>query len=227
MEKKVIDLFSRIPAVKNPTPRPFYPVPLKGDVSYSLVLDKDVPYSFVSLNILSETTKPELKNHGYMKETLVEALYSLMFQSRVAKLTQQKNTPCLAADSRMNALVRGYRVYAISTTAALNQEDKALELVYKENERLKRFGFTETELTDAKKLLLASFDNLYKDKGKLSSGQIAAELQSYFLENDRPRVWSTIIVLSQIVIPQITVEEVSAKAKEWITVITWSFDCWA
>lgn len=63
---------------------------------------------------------------------LVEALYSLMFQNRLAKLTQQKNTPCLAADSRMNALVRGYRVYAISTTAALNQEDKALELVYKE-----------------------------------------------------------------------------------------------
>ena len=95
MEKNVIDLFSRIPAVKNPTPRPFYPVPLKGGVSYSLVLDKDVPYSFVSLNILSETTKPELKNHGYMKEALVEALYSLMFQNRLAKLTQQKNTPCL------------------------------------------------------------------------------------------------------------------------------------
>ena len=95
-----------------------------------------------------------------MKESLVEPLNRLMFQNRLAKLTQQKNTPCLAADSRMNALVRGYRVYAISTTAALNQEDKALELVYKENERLKRFGFTETELTDAKKLLLTSFDNL-------------------------------------------------------------------
>ena len=217
MEKNVIDLFSRIPAVKNPTPRPFYPVPLKGDVSYSLVLDKDVPYSFVSLNILSETTKPELKNHGYMKEALVEALYSLMFQNRLAKLTQQKNTPCLAADSRMNALVRGYRVYAISTTAALNQEDKALELVYKENERLKRFGFTETELTDAKKLLLTSFDNLYKDKGKLSNGQIAAELQSYFLENEPAPGLEYYYRFVQTIIPQITVEEVSAKAKEWIT----------
>ena len=152
-----------------------------------------------------------------MKEALVEALYSLMFQSRVAKLTQQKNTPCLAADSRMNALVRGYRVYAISTTAALNQEDKALELVYKENERLKKFGFTETELTDAKKLLLTSFDNLYKDKGKLSNGQIAAELQSYFLENEPAPGLEYYYRFVQTIIPQITVEEVSAKAKEWIT----------
>ena len=152
-----------------------------------------------------------------MKEALAEALYSLMFQSRVAKLTQQKNTPCLAADSRMNALVRGYRVYAISTTSALNQEDKALELVYKETERLKRFGFTETELTDAKKLLLASFDNLYKDKGKLSSGQIAAELQSYFLENEPAPGLEYYYRFVQNVIPEITVEEVSAKAKEWIT----------
>ena len=155
-----------------------------------------------------------------MKEALVEALYSLMFQNRLAKLTQQKNTPCLAADSRMNALVRGYRVYAISTTAALNQEDKALELVYKENERLKRFGFTETELTDAKKLLLTSFDNLYKDKGKLSNGQIAAELQSYFLENEPAPGLEYYYRFVQTIIPQITVEEVSAKAKEWTALYT-------
>ena len=89
--------------------------------------------------------------------------------------------------------------------------------MYKENERLKRFGFTETELTDAKKLLLTSFDNLYKDKGKLSNGQIAAELQSYFLENEPAPGLEYYYRFVQTIIPQITVEEVSAKAKEWIT----------
>ncbi len=217
MEKKVIDLFSKIPAAQNPVPRPFYAVPLKGDVSYVLAVDKEVPYSFISLNILSEATKPEMKNLGYMKETLVEALYSLMFQGRVNKLVQQKNSPCLAADSKIIPLVRGYRAYIISATAQQNREDKALELVYKENERLKRFGFTESELVEAKKLLLSSFDNMYKDKDKILNEQMVAEIQAYFLENEPAPGFEYYYQFANNVIPGITVEEVSAKAKQWIT----------
>ncbi|KIO43115.1 MULTISPECIES: M16 family metallopeptidase [Sanguibacteroides] len=217
MEKKVIDLFSKIPVIENPTPRPFYQVPLSGKESYVLAVDKDVPYSFVSLNILSEAVKPEWKNHHYMRETLVEALYGLMFQTRIGKLTQQKNSPCLAADSKMAPLVRGYRAYVISTTANLNQEGRALEKVYAENERLKRYGFTTGELEKAKQLLLMSFKTMYENLDKIENSQLVAEFQAHFLENEPAPGFDYYYRFAESVIPTITVEEVSNKAKKWIT----------
>lgn len=217
LEGKIIDLFSKIPVVADAKPRPFFSVPLRGDLSYVLAVDKEVPYSFVSLNILSEATKPEMKNHGYMKDLLVEGLYGLMFKSRIAKLVQQKNSACLAADSKMGPLVRGYRVYVISATANLNQEAKALELVYAENERLKRHGFTEGELADAKRALLSSFEKMYLNKDKVASEQLVAEIRAYFLENEPAPGFEYYYHFAKSVIPTIGVEEVSAKAKAWIT----------
>lgn len=217
MEKKIIDLFSKIPVVENAKPRPFFPVPLSGDVSYVLAVDNEIPYSFISLNILSEATKPEMKDHRYMKDVLVESLYNQMLKARMSKLTEQKNPVCLAADSKMGPLVRGYKLYSISVTTRPDQESKGLEMVYVENERLKRFGFTENELNEAKKMLLVSFQTMYNNMDKITNGQLAAEIQTYFLENEPAPGFEYYYRFAQAVVPTITVKEVSDKAKEWIT----------
>lgn len=216
MEKKIIDLFSKIPPVENAKERPFFPVPLSGGVSYVLAVDKEVPYSFVSLNILSEATKPEMKDHTYMRDVLVEALYNQMLKTRLAKLVQQKNLICLAADSKMGPLVRGYKLYTISVTANRNMEAKALELVYTENERLKRYGFTGDELEEAKKVLLASFQSMYNQKDKITNGQLMTEIQMYFLENEPAPGFEYYYQFAKTIIPTIAVQEISGKAKQWI-----------
>ncbi|HJF70300.1 MAG TPA: insulinase family protein [Butyricimonas virosa] len=217
IEKKIIDLFSKIPVVENAKQRPFFPVPLKGGISYVLAVDKEVPYSFISLNILSEGTKPEMKNHGYMKEVLVEALYNQMLKARIGKILQQKNNICLAADSKMGPLVRGYKLYSVSVTTNPNLEAKALEIVYKENERVKRYGFTGNELEEAKKMLLASFQSMYDQKEKITNGQLMTEIQMYFLENEPAPGFDYYYRFAKAVIPEISVKDVSDKAKQWIT----------
>ena len=217
MEKKIIALFSKIPAVENAKSRPFFPVPLSGDVSYVLAVDNEVPYSFLSLNILSEGTKPEMKNHQYMKDILVESLYNQMLKARVSKLVQQQNSVCLAADSKMGALVRDYKLYSISVTTRPDMEAKALELVYAENERLKRFGFSGGELDEAKTTLLASFQMVHNNMNKITNGQLVAEIQTYFLENEPAPGFEYYYQFAKEVVPAISLEEVSSKAKEWIT----------
>ena len=62
MEQKVKELFSKIPAVENPTPRPFYEIPEHDEMYYCLATDKEVQQSSIQIFLQSDGRSTDQRN---------------------------------------------------------------------------------------------------------------------------------------------------------------------
>ncbi|MDR2130740.1 MAG: insulinase family protein [Odoribacteraceae bacterium] len=216
MEKKVITLFSDIPAPKNPTPRPDHEVPGHDDIKFVCVTDKELTQSAVAMYIKFPATPREAKNHRYMRENLIRSFYNGMFSQRISELLQKGNPPFINGSSGFTGLVRGVDAYAISATAKPNEEALALEAIYRENERVKRFGFTEGELQRLKTNTLVSIESSYKQRDKITSDSYVDNIKSHFLAGEPLDDAEYSYQFYKAIIPTITLEEVSALAKRYI-----------
>lgn len=215
MEQKIKDMFSSIPAVENPQERPFYAIPEHDEMYFAVTTDKEAQRSTVSITtILPEKSAEEKNTHAYLKDALIQSFYNNMIASRINELMQKGDPPFINAGIGFGGLVRGYNSYNITAIAKPNQEDTALEAVLIENEKIKRFGFTESELERVKTNMLVGLESAYKEKDKTNNESYIREMQSNFLENEPIVDFDYYYEFAKQVIPTITVAEVSAKAQE-------------
>lgn len=218
MEQRVKDIMSKVPAIENPTPRPFFEIPSHDEIYYCLATDKEAQSSSISITtVLPEAPAAERNTHAYLKDNIVSSFYNSMISSRISEIMQQANPPFLGGDIGYGGFVRGYNSYNVSTTAKPNQEDIALESILTENERVKRFGFTTTELERVKTNMLVGLESAYKEKDKTDNESYIQEMQNHFLEQSPMIDFEYYYQFAKQIIPTITIEEVNAKAKEWNT----------
>lgn len=218
MEQRVKDIMSKVPAIENPTPRPFFEIPSHDEIYYCLATDKEAQASSISITtVLPEAPAAERNTHAYLKDNIVSSFYNSMISSRISEIMQQANPPFLGGNIGYGGFVRGYNSYNVSTTAKPNQEDIALESILTENERVKRFGFTTTELERVKTNMLVGLESAYKEKDKTDNESYIQEMQNHFLEQSPMIDFEYYYQFAKQIIPTITIEEVNAKAKEWNT----------
>lgn len=216
MEQKVKEIMSTVPAIENPTPRPFYEIPGHEEINYGLATDKEATSSSVSITtVLPETPAAQKNTHAYLKDNIIASFYNSMIRSRIGEMMQQANPPFMGGSIGFGGFVRGYNSYNISTTAKPNQEDIALEAILTENERIKRFGFSSSELERVKTNMLVGLESAYKEKDKTDNESYISEMQSHFLEQEPIVDFDYYYEFAKQLIPTITVDEVNAKAKEW------------
>ncbi len=218
MEQRVKDIMSKVPAIENPTPPPFFEIPSHDEIYYCLATDKEAQSSSISITtVLPEAPAAERNTHAYLKDNIVSSFYNSMISSRISEIMQQANPPFLGGNIGYGGFVRGYNSYNVSTTAKPNQEDIALESILTENERVKRFGFTTTELERVKTNMLVGLESAYKEKDKTDNESYIQEMQNHFLEQSPMIDFEYYYQFAKQIIPTITIEEVNAKAKEWNT----------
>lgn len=218
MEQRVKDILSKVPAIKNPAPRPFFEIPAHDEIYYCLATDKEAQSSSIEIvTVFPETTAKEKNTHAYLKDNILSSFYNSMIRSRISELMQQANPPFLSGSIGFGGFVRGYNSYSISTTAKPNEEALALETILTENERIKRFGFTSSELERVKTNMLVGLESAYKEKDKTDNESYIKEMQNHFLEEEPMVDFDYYYQYAKQLVPTITVEEVNAKAKEWNT----------
>jgi zinc protease len=217
MEKKVITLFSDIPAPVKPEPRPSHEVPPHDDIKFVLVTDKELTNSSVSVYIKFPATPNDKKNHEYARQNLLRSFYNSMFSQRVSEMLQKGNPPFINARSGFGGLLRGVSAYTIAATAKPNEEALALEAIYRENERVKRFGFTTGELERVKTNTLVAIESAYKQRDKTTSSAYVNQIMSHFLSGETLEDAEYSYNFYKTIIPTITLEEVSALAPRYIT----------
>ncbi len=218
MEQRIKDIFSSIPAIENAEPRPFFEIPAHDETYFVVATDKEAQTSNIQvMTILPETPAAQKNTHAYLKDNIIISFYNSMIRTRISEIMQQANPPFLGGGIGLGGLVRGYNVYSISTTAKPNQEELALETIMTENERIKRHGFTNSELERVKTNMLVGLESAYKEKDKTDNESFIRDMQAHFLEQEPMVDFEYYYQIAKQLIPTITVDEVNAKAKEWNT----------
>jgi zinc protease len=217
VEKSIKDMFSSIPVVKNPLPRGEDLVPYHKETRFVQIKDKESTNYGISIYIKHPETKPADKDMSYYREMYaVQPLFNSMVATRITELLQKGVPPFTSGYINFGGFVRGYDVMSISANAKPDQEDLALKAIYTEAQRLVRYGFTQGELDRAKTNLLTQTESRWKQRDKISNDNYVRDVQAHFLTNDPLTSidfdWQAI----QKILPSVTVEELSAKAKQWI-----------
>jgi len=217
VEQKVKGLFSSIEAVQNPLKREFYEVPEHKEPLYVLTTDKEADSYEVNLYIKHKATPPAEKNMNYLREKTIEALFGMMTRDRISELLQKGVPPFVTGSISYSGFVNGYEVLNIEATAKPDEDGLAFKAIYTEAQRINKFGFTSGELDRAKTNFLTSLESRYKQRDKINNDQFARDIKSYYIENEPLTSIEFDWQFAQAILPTISVEEISAKAKQWMT----------
>jgi len=216
-EAKVLSCFSEIKPVENPKERPFFEIPSHKEPRFCLATDKEASSNTVILYTKLKGTKPNRKNTSYLREKYIQSLLNAMAGIRISEILQKGVPPFINGSIGYRGFVRGYDLFTVGATANPNQEATALKAIYTEAERIRRHGFTPGELERAKTNMLTDWEIRYKERNKINHDRHVRKMQQHFLTQEPLESIEYAYNNVTNVLPTITVDEVSHKAKRWMT----------
>ncbi|WP_183573603.1 M16 family metallopeptidase [Mucilaginibacter sp. X5P1] len=205
-------------SLKNPVHervRTKYTVPLTGKNQFIAVTDKEM--TATQAEIMIKHKAPELKTAADYRIALVQGLFDQMLSERYAELLRKADPPFISGSAGISGFMGGLDAYDASVQAKPGELEKGLKAVWRETERLKRFGFTETELERAKITQLNGIESAVKEKNKTNSGSYVKEYQAYFLTGEASPGIEKEYQLTKGDMPGITLADVNNLAKTYIT----------
>ncbi len=216
VEAKIKEIFSDVEPIENPKKRPEFEIPEHEETYFVLATDKEATQSSINVYIFDKNKDGEEKTLADHREDYISSLFNTMISNRISELLQKGTPPFVNGYIQRIAFVRGYDATIIGTTAKPNEEDKALEAIYIEAQKIKQHGFTSGELERAKTNLLTSIESAYKQRDKIRNDSYASNYRDHFLTKEPIASMEFEYEFTKEIIPGISVEEVSAFAKEWI-----------
>jgi zinc protease len=204
--------------LKNPVHervRTKYTVPLTAKNQFIAVTDKEM--TATEAEIMIKHKAPELKTATDYRAALVQGLFDQMLSERYAELLRKADPPFISGSAGISGFIGGLDAYNASVQAKPGELEKGLKAVWRETERLKRFGFTETELERAKITQLNGMESAVKEKNKTNSGSYVKEYQAYFLKGEASPGIEREYELTKADLPAITLTDVNNLAKTYIT----------
>jgi zinc protease len=214
IETLVKEHFSGITNPKTEKERTLLPVPDQDNISFSIVTDPEATNTMVSfyhrLNVA-----PQDKVKDYRRQ-LVEGLFNQMFNERLSELSRKADPPFLYSYSGKGNYVRTKDFYILGAVVKEDGLERGFKAMLTEAQRVRKFGFTETELTRSKQNMLSSIEQAFNEKNKTESGQYADELARHFLTGEPAPGIAYEFELYKQYLPGITLEEINRLSDEWI-----------
>src|SRR6478752_6808618 len=173
-------------ALKNPAgeKKRFYAdVPARSKDESIVVTDKEATNFFIEVDYPFYAIKPDVVLNDYRKY-LIKNLFTSMLNQRLSELTKSDNPPFLFASTGFSSYARGYEGFSGFAVAGKKGPDTALNVLIREIERVKQFGFTEAELDRAKKRSLAFITQAYNNSSKTESSNYVQEYIDNFLTQE-------------------------------------------
>ena len=212
-EKLVHKHFAKLAAPAAPRARTYVEVPPYTASEALVQRFRETASDTVTVFYPPERRRPDSSVAGYRAQ-LIERLHSAMLSLRLAELAQGANAPFAQGASVMTASAPGYR--AFQSTAVLGKEGApaAVAALVRENERVRRHGFTAAELERAKRSVLNSAESRYRERDTANSATLVAPLLRHFLAGEPVLGAADEYELHKLLLPALTLEEVNDAARK-------------
>lgn len=217
MEQKIKDHFGSYENPKNERPRKVFDVPNHKETFVAIESDKEASAAQVQLIYKDYTNPKPTVTINDMKDEMVEGLFSTMLNNRLQELVDSPTPPFTYGYSYHGGTwartKEGYQSFAMT------QEGKQLDglrTLVEENNRVKKFGFTQGELERAKTEWMAMFEQAYNERDKTDSEDFVSQYQGHFLEKEpTPGMEWSYKAMTKL-LPEVKLDEVNAMVKTYI-----------
>jgi zinc protease len=216
MVETIIEKFSKIPSVKNPREKVNFEIPDHKETLVKIVTDKEA--RMPNAQVLYMHPLEKSKTIGDYRESLIENIYNGIINNRLAEIAQEANPPFLGAQSGYSNFIGPKSAYFSGTVTNGEKIMEGLKAVLLENERVKKFGFTESELERQKTAILNSYEKAYNERNNQKSINYANEYKRNFLMTEEPFPgMENEFEYCKLYVPEITLEEINQLAGKWVT----------
>lgn len=180
VEKMIRNGFSTL---RNPVPekeRTIYNIPLTGANQFVTVTDPEVS----SVNITLQIKHPGLiiRTDEDFKHAVLRELFNIMAADRMNEIVQRADAPFISASFGIESLMANLDAFTGQVTVKPEAVKQGTQAWWRELERIKRYGFTETELKRAITNYMSSVEQLYKERDNNPSENYMQEYVQLFLK---------------------------------------------
>lgn len=133
------------------------------------------------------------------------------------EITQQPDAPFSYGYSYYGSLRRTKDGFVTSVYASNNKTEECVDVILSEHKRIKKFGFTDSELDRAKKQLMKYAEKRYLERNDNESFRYTWRYYSHFLENEPIPSDEFLYNFVSEILPDIKLEDVNDLVKEFIT----------
>jgi zinc protease len=208
--------FSSIPSSTSPRPRPTYTVPDHPGSVFAVLTDKEMTGTSISIENLLPGRKQG--TFGVYRQDIVDGLFSNMLSARFAEIAQKPDAPFLGAAAGRDSFVTQDKDEAqLQARVKDDGVEKGLQAVLAEVERVTKFGFTATELDRQRQDVLRAYERMaVEDQNRQSNSRADEYVRNFLTDEPLPGI-ELEQALQQRYLPEITLQEINAIAKDWFT----------
>jgi zinc protease len=208
--------FASIPAAVNPKKREKFSIPSHTDTRMAILTDPEQPYNVVQI-FYTRPEAPVVKTEEQYRADLVRDLFNQMMSSRLDEIAQKPDAPFLFGSSSYGSFMGNLDAFSLIAVAKTGKDiKKSVQILLTENERVKRYGFTATELERAKANMLSRIENMFNERDKTKSAELVEELVRNYLKGEAIPGIAYEYRLYQQFLPGIALTEVNALIAQWI-----------
>jgi zinc protease len=196
-------------------PRPPYDVPDHAEPRYAIITDKETTRTVVEISTLLPT-RSQSSVGGY-RNTMLDQLFAGMLNARLDELGQSADAPFIqaASDRSLFPTPRTKDEVIVQALVANDGVERGLAALATEIARVRRFGFTASELAREKQAMMAIYERLVTESPDRDSESRADEYTRNFLEDEAlPTIWQE-LAFHRRFMPAITLADVNALAAQW------------
>lgn len=215
IEKLIRSHFGKL---KNPAPareRAYAQIPARATTEAVVVTDREAGANGVLIRYPVQPVREPDTVRGYRRQ-MVEALFGDMLGDRLRALSQLPAPPFLGGGSGLAKLTPFYTSFSSSAAVGPGGAPAAIEALVRENERVRRHGFTAAELERARKDMMRGFERGYSERDKTNSATYVNEYMRNFLQQEPIPGIAAEYGYAQEMLPGITLDEMNAYARRTI-----------
>lgn len=216
IEAKVKALFSKIPMKKNAAERTYTKVEDSKELAY--VAAKDKEQKSLSIMWLFRRDLDAVKTEATERKEITKSMFNQMLAARIAEKTKKLECSAMGMQFGGFDLARtkgGDYIYVVPKTG---KELDAFSEALTELERVKRHGFTASELARTKVQNLRSYESYAANYSKISNDKWAKQLGDLFLKAKSFPSLEWEMQFAAKTISSITLEEVNSFVKSYSNV---------
>jgi zinc protease len=181
LEAELASHFS-MPAAETPLERPYYdlPDPEKGRREVEIITDPELPYTLIYLYYrrFPQALGGDLASYRRgIIDTLIEQMLAIRFEDASAR----EETPYVQAASFYDRFGKNSRLYGMMGIAKPGLAEASLRALLREKESISRYGFTKTEIAQAKGILISDLEQMVSEKDRQPSNSYVDDLADHFL----------------------------------------------
>ena len=214
IERLIRERFRSIPARLDPRPKQVFAVPGHPGTLYTVATDPEASNTIV--NVTRTMPERDQTTIGAYRQSLVERLFAGILSERFDELAHSPDPPFLAAQTDRSLFIGPTESTSLAALVPDNGVEKGLTALFAETERVKRFGFTASELDREKANMRLFLERASIEEATWESGRLADEYARNFLQREPIPGIGYEYALHQRFVPDITLAEVNALAKDWL-----------